>query len=130
MIDHLVAIVLSLAPHMMPVEYRSNYDGDTISFESVFDGWGIPLTVRVQNIDTPEIRGSCDAEKALARRARDEAAALLRSAGEVRLGAVQPRLDVYGRILANVAADGVDLGGRLVELGLARPWDGARRPWC
>lgn len=130
MIPHLIAILLSVAPSTLPFRYTGLYDGDTTYFAIELDGYQIPLEIRVQNIDTPEIRGKCPSEKQLAQDAKRVAAVMLANAQDIRFAAVQPKLDQYGRILANVVVDGVDLGERLVELQLARPWDGARHGWC
>jgi micrococcal nuclease len=42
----------------------------------------------------------------------------------------RPPRDRYGRTLARVAVGGADLGEALIAAGLARRWDGRRRPWC
>jgi endonuclease YncB( thermonuclease family) len=96
-------------------------DGDT------FDHGG--ERIRIADIDTPELRGRCDAEEALARRARQRLETLLRERPfELRrLGRDEDR---YGRKLRVVIRDGRSLGDRLVEEGLARTWTGRREPWC
>lgn len=38
--------------------------------------------------------------------------------------------DRYGRKLRIVERDGRSIGAMLVDEGLARPWEGRRRPWC
>jgi endonuclease YncB( thermonuclease family) len=38
--------------------------------------------------------------------------------------------DRYGRKLRTLERSGRSLGSVLVAEGLARPWDGARHPWC
>ncbi|MCA3245570.1 MAG: thermonuclease family protein [Azospirillum sp.] len=98
-------------------------DGDTIDC-----GAG---PVRLVNVDTPELRGACAAEIALARRAQAFTAAALRAARaiEIKPDPRRPR-DRYGRTLAWVVLDGRDLGDSLVAARLARPWDGRRRSWC
>jgi len=40
------------------------------------------------------------------------------------------RKDKYGRTLARVSVDDVDLGEALIKEGLARKWEGKRGPWC
>jgi len=40
------------------------------------------------------------------------------------------RQDKYFRILVDVEVDGQDLGKRLIEAGLAGPYDGGKRPKC
>ncbi|WP_394357150.1 hypothetical protein [Sphingopyxis indica] len=38
--------------------------------------------------------------------------------------------DRYGRKLRIVVRGGTSVGSVLVAEGLARPWEGRRRPWC
>ncbi len=99
-------------------------DGDTIVCAGE--------TIRISNIDTPELgsHARCAGEADLAARAKAFTAARL-TTGRVELhrDARRPR-DRYGRTLATVRIDGADLGEALVAAGLARVWDGRRRPWC
>jgi micrococcal nuclease len=99
-------------------------DGDTIACGAA--------RIRILNIDTPELgaHARCPAEAALAERARQFTARRL-AAGtvEIRLDGKRPR-DRYGRALAWVLVDNRDLGEELIAAGLARRWDGRRRPWC
>ncbi len=97
-------------------------DGDTIDCGAV--------RVRLVNVDTPELAGACPAEIALAERARAFTATRL-AAGPVTIkpDAKRPR-DRYGRALAWVFVEGRDIGEDLIAAGLARRWDGRRRPWC
>ena len=46
------------------------------------------------------------------------------------LAAADRDTDRYGRKLRVVERDGVSLGETLVAEGLARRWEGRRRPWC
>jgi len=117
-------------------------DGDTLEVRvHIWLGQNISTRVRLVGIDAPEIKGKCDRERDLARRARayllarlDPAAtgaAIGAGAGVVRLREV--RYGKYaGRVLARVETlDGMDLGQELVAAGLARPYDGRRRSsWC
>lgn len=99
-------------------------DGDTIRFDGE--------TVRILNIDTPEIgEAGCDAERAAGIVAKHRLEGLL-SSGRVTLKRGDgPRLrDRYGRTLARVFVDGRDVGEQLIAEGLARRWSGKRRPWC
>ncbi|MCM0018447.1 MAG: thermonuclease family protein [Tagaea sp.] len=97
-------------------------DGDTIQC--------VGRRVRLVNVDTPELHGQCPAEIALAYRALDFTAGRL-AAGEIEIvvDAHRPK-DRYGRTLAWVLVDGRDVGEDLIAAGLARRWDGRRRPWC
>ena len=77
------------------------YDGDTLTVNAYpWPGMTIRTAVRVNGIDTPEIRGLCDAEKELAKQARDYVRATV---GEhVQLTNIT--LGKYaGRIIADVA---------------------------
>ncbi len=88
--------------------------------------------VRILNIDTPELgaKAHCPLEADAAERARlFTAAALAGGPVDVRPDPKRPR-DRYGRTLAWVVVDGQDLGEQLIAAGLARRWDGRRRPWC
>lgn len=98
-------------------------DGDT------FDYGGV--RIRVADIDTPEVRGDCAYERALAARATRRMEALL-GAGpfELRPGGDGRDEDRYGRKLRIVMRDGRSLGAVLVAEGLARAWGGYREPWC
>lgn len=93
-------------------------DGDTF--------WLAGEKVRIANIDTPEINGKCDRERALARQARDRLAALMD--GTIVLH--RQGRDRYGRVLARVVVNDRDVGQILIAEGLAREWTGRRLPWC
>lgn len=106
-------------------------DGDTLRVEAtVWPGQTVRVHVRLRGIDAPERRGGCAAERAAARRAREALAALVAD-GRVNLLAIGGG-KYYGRVLAEVRTrDGADVGRRLLEDGLVRPYGGERRrPWC
>ena len=87
-------------------------------------------TIRIADIDTPEVFSfGCAAEKALGDRATTRLGSLL-NAGAFSLRSIDRDTDQYGRKLRIVVRDGASLGDTLVAEGLARRWDGARRPWC
>jgi len=98
-------------------------DGDT------FDHGGV--RIRIADIDTPEIRGRCPHETALAARATRRMRALL-TAGPFELHPLGNGRDEdrYGRKLRIVTRGGQSLGDVLVAEGLARTWSGRREPWC
>jgi endonuclease YncB( thermonuclease family) len=96
-------------------------DGDT------FDYGGD--RIRIADIDTPEVRGECASETALAARATERLDELL-AAGPFALEAIGRDEDRYGRKLRIVTRGGESLGAVLVEEGLAREWTGRRMPWC
>lgn len=100
-------------------------DGDTIRIGRE--------TIRVLNIDTPEIhQAKCPEEKAAGLAAKARTQTLLRRTGKIGLarGDGTRQTDRYGRTLARVYVDGRDLGEILIAEGLARRWTGKRRPWC
>ena len=100
------------------------WDGDTFILEKAGSK---PTKIRLGNIDTPEIAGRCHFETVLAQRAKSRLAALL-AGGVVEIN--PDKLDRYGRQLAEVAIAAGDVGEILIAENLARPWDGARHPWC
>ncbi|ANI78228.1 thermonuclease family protein [Sphingobium sp. EP60837] len=86
--------------------------------------------VRIADIDTPETHGArCGAEGALGRQATMRLQALL-NAGPFAVASYQRDRDRYGRLLRLVTRQGQSIGALLVAEGLARPWSGARQPWC
>ena len=98
-------------------------DGDT------FDHGGV--RIRVADIDTPEVRGQCASERALAQRATVRMRALLEEGPFELHRAPEGRdQDRYGRKLRIVTRDGRSLGDQLVAEGLAWTWSGRREPWC
>lgn len=107
-------------------------DGDT--FRGRVQLWPeitIETSIRIADIDTPELRGKCAQEKKLAVEARDALSGLLLN-HSVFLSHVEP--DKYGgRSLAIVrTADGVDVGGELLKRGLAASYSGKglKHNWC
>ena len=107
------------------------YDGDTFTVDAeVWPDIGWSGSVRVRNVDTPEIRGACDQEKRLAVAARDFVRALLLDES-VTLTEVDN--DLYGgRVLAHVFLHGGEsLSDLLIANGYGRPYDGGtRQGWC
>lgn len=83
--------------------------------------------VRIENIDTPEIDGACAHERRLAVEAKERVAELVQNQ---KVQVVRSGKGKYGRTLARLIVNGEDVGLKLVAEGLARPWEGRRRPWC
>ena len=137
-----ICFVLSLSLHAASVndkdfgtavaEVTSIYDGDT--FRANIAGYpeiiGERIGIRINGIDTPEMRGKCDLEKALARRAKEATVSILRNAKRVELRHM--KRGKYFRIVADVFADGKSVAETLLEQELAVPYDGGRkvRDWC
>ncbi|WP_342027845.1 thermonuclease family protein [Sphingomonas gellani] len=97
-------------------------DGDTFRIDGE--------RVRIADIDTPEIHPArCALEAELGWAATLRLQAMLNT-GPVTLVPIDRDRDRYGRLLRRVERDGRSLGAVLVAEGLARPWQGRRRPWC
>ena len=101
-------------------EVTSIYDADT--FRVNLEGYppiiGERIPIRVMGVDAPEIRGKCDSEKQLARKAKQFTVQALRSAKTIELRNIER--GKYFRILADVYVDGQNLAGSLIKAGHAR----------
>jgi micrococcal nuclease len=101
------------------IEVTSIYDGDT--FRANLKGYpaiiGEHMYIRINGIDTPELRGKCDKEKQLARLAKQFTVEHLRAAKSIILKNI--KRGKYFRLIADVYIDGVSLGDQLVEQGHA-----------
>jgi endonuclease YncB( thermonuclease family) len=117
---------LALALILIALPARANdrwhaVDGDTITTPA-------GERVRVMGVDTPELHARCASEYQAAVAAKTFTQAKL-DLGPVRLD--RSRRDRYGRTLARVYIDGVDLAGLLIGAGHGREYHGERRrPWC
>lgn len=116
-----------------PVVFHTCYDGDTcmVSIPGIPALFGDHIPVRLLGIDTSEIKGQCDREKQLARKARDFARTLLGEAHEIRLVKAS-RGDKYFRVLGRLVADGQDVSQALIDARLAVPYNGGTKisAWC
>jgi len=115
---------------ILPV--KGVYDGDTIYSELC----ALPpplknLSIRISGIDTPEIRTTCLSEKTLGLAAKKYLEELLSINPEVVVKNVD--WDKYGgRIDGEVfLIDGTNVGQKMIDSGLARPYTGGPRlTWC
>ena len=107
--------------------YVRNYDGDTVTFNlpGLHPIIGKKINIRVNDIDTPEIRGKCDKEKYDAEQARDMVADILKDAEQITLKNLER--GKYFRIVADVYADGENLADILIEAGMAVRYDGGKK---
>lgn len=87
--------------------------------------------IRIADIDAPETSGAqCADEADLGARAKARLRELLNE-GPFELRSYRSRdTDRYGRKLRTVVRDGRSIGELLISEGLARRWEGRRRPWC
>jgi micrococcal nuclease len=109
----------------------SVYDGDTfrVNIDSLPPIVGKNIAIRVNGVDTPEIRGKCQYEKNLALEARDFVRTKLSNAKEIKLANLQR--GKYFRVVANVLVDGVSLEQELLDNELAYRYDGGKKlNWC
>lgn len=106
-------------------------DGD--SFYGSIAGWppiiGDHIAIRVNGVDTPEMKGDCEREIELARKAKQFTVTFLRSAKTIQLKNLAR--DKYFRIDADVYANGKSLAGELIKAGLGYEYyGGEKRSWC
>ena len=107
------------------------YDGDTfrVNIDSLPPIVGKNIAIRVNGVDTPEIRGKCQYEKNLALKARDFVRDRLANAKEIKL--VNLQRGKYFRVVANVLVDGVSLERELLDNELAYEYSGGKKlTWC
>ena len=117
----IAVLLLSLAPsyafEFSNAVYHTCYDADTckVSLPSIHPLFGKKINVRIAGIDTPEIKGTCEREKALAKKARDFVRNILKDARRIDL--LDAKRGKYFRIVAKVVADGNDIGETLIDGG-------------
>ena len=106
-------------------------DGDTLSVNiQVWLGQSIQTKLRIDGIDTPEMKGKCDSEISKAKEARQEIIKLINGN---KISVYNIRNGKYaGRVLAQVkTTEGLDLAEHMIKKGLARPYHGKKRlGWC
>jgi endonuclease YncB( thermonuclease family) len=137
-----VALLISIAASareadtyvVNPAYVRDIYDGDTFYITvpecaELLASLCQRLGVRVNGIDTPEMHGKCQWERDHALAAKAVTVNMIAAAKTIVLTHVQR--EKFGRLLATVEIDGVDLGATLIKGGYARPYHGeARSGWC
>ncbi len=113
--------------------YRYTYDGDTITIKCI-EGLicqDNKLSIRAVGVDTPELKGKCQSEIELARKAKQHTVSIRQNASTIVVLVNEKRpYDRYGRLLAEIYFDGVKWSDSLINAGLGRPWRGRREPWC
>ncbi len=108
-------------------------DGDTFVGDVLLNGKTSvnSVSVRLRNVDTPEIHGQCNWEIQRAKYAKQRLGELIPVGSTVEIKNVKN--DKYaGRIDANVFdAAGRDVGSILVKEKIGRPYSGGKRlSWC
>ena len=112
-------------------ELGTIYDGDT--FYVTIKDWphiiGDHISVRVNGVDTPEMKGACEAEIQLARKAKQFTVTFLRTAKTIQLKNIAR--DKYFRIDADVYSGDKSLAKELIRNGLGYEYYGkTKRSWC
>ena len=109
---------------LTPEEIVSIYDGDTfkVDLAGVHPLFGDDVSVRLFGVDTPEMRGSEDRVKVLAKKARNLTEQALMGAEKIELK--NPQRGKYFRIIADVYVDGKSLAALLMKAGLGKAYDG------
>lgn len=115
------------------VKYLSNYDGDTVKFDigGVHPLLGKKIAIRVNGVDTAEMRTKDKCEKSKARTAKKLVANLLKNAKRIDLNNVSR--GKYFRIVADIVADGINIGDVLIKNKLAYKYGGGTKNkpnWC
>ena len=106
------------------------YDGDTF-YCNIYQ-WpkilGENIGIRINGVDTPEMRGSSPEIKILAKQAKAVVQGELTTAEVVVLKNI--KRGKYFRVVADVECDGRDLARILIDAGLAKRYDGgAKSKW-
>ena len=111
-------------------------DGDTFDakvrlFPSSRGAMETVERIRLRNVGTPETkhRAKCDRERELGDKATAFTASFLNGPITLTVDWNRPRGN-FGRVLATVSVDGMDLGEALISAGLAKKWQGGRADWC
>lgn len=112
------------------VEYISNYDGDTIKFKifSLKESNGdisITRTVRVNGIDTDELKNKDEKRKNKAIKAKSFTEKTLLNAKTINL--YNCTSEKYGRLLCDVEVDNNNLSNIILNKRLAREYHGGKR---
>jgi endonuclease YncB( thermonuclease family) len=103
------------------------YDGDTITVAARLPMMSSPIyrfSVRLNGIDTPEIKGKDEDEREAAKNAKKALSALILNK-QVTLRNVDT--EKYGRILADVYIDDVHVNKWLIAERFALPYDGGTK---
>lgn len=115
------------------VKFVKAYDADTITVQipDVHPYLGENASVRINGIDTAEMKGEAPCEKEAALEARVLVLTKLTNAKRVHLENIGR--EKFGRILADVKVDGKDIAKMLLDSGLATEYHGEKktvRDWC
>ena len=112
-------------PFTAPIKYGKVvkvYDGDTIHvIAPIFDGVMSRFRVRLNGIDTPELRTKDEWEKKAGNIVKN---ILIEKIGDQIIELRDVSYDKYGRILANIIFNDENINQWLIEIGWAFPYEG------
>jgi len=109
---------------------ESVYDGDTIKGHvDIWPNLTKYTSIRINGIDTPELRTKNKCEKTLGLKAKQ---ALIDLIGDKQVTISNVKLGKYaGRVLADVTVGGEDVAAYMINHGYAREYHGGKRVgWC
>jgi micrococcal nuclease len=131
----LIAVALTLMA--WPAIAQTSGEVVNIGALRVVDGDTVVIgreRVRISNLDAPEMTGRsrCALEAKLALDAKDMMKDELFGSHKtvVLVRDVRRPRDKYGRTLAHLTVNGVDVADGLIAKGVARPWRGRSSNWC
>ena len=113
------------------VEFVRCYDGDTCTFNipGLHPLIGDKISVRISGVNTPEIRGKCPREKALARKAKTFAQGKLSESRSIEIRHI--KRGKFFRIIGEISVDGMTLSELIIRQGLEVAYNGGKRSsWC
>ena len=117
----------------VPAKVIRVYDGDTFTADAQpWPGITIRVSVRLDGVDTPEIRGQCEKEKRLAIEAREELKTALGGIGKMVVLEEMKRGKYSGRVIARVInSNGKNVSDSMIQTGHGRKYSGGdRQSWC
>lgn len=108
--------------YIYEVEVVSVYDGDTITvdIDLGFSIWIKDKSLRLYGLDAPEVRGSTR-ERGLA--VRDWLRAKISQGRAIVIESIKDEPDKYGRYLAVLYVDGVNINQQMLDERLAIPYN-------
>lgn len=137
----------SLNSKMFYAKILDIYDGDTITITVKIDKQYYRMNCRLQNIDTPELRGETDKEKHSAKLARNHLIFLLTnkkvnldiSRKEIKKICFETnpvnlikcgKFDKYGRLLITIFSKNTEINQKMIEDGFAHHYSGqTKQQW-
>ena len=124
------ALAIAAITEAAPARHVRVIDGDTVEASGlqVWPSVSIDSHIRLHRVDAPEMSKGSPCEDAAGAAAKRHLESLLAGQTDVE---VQPIVvDNFGRVVAEVTVNGVNLSDRMVTDGHAVFWTGKRIPWA